>query len=250
MAKLTEEQRLQRAAKRALRAALDAEAEDQRKRERRDLWQREGMCLSWEEYVAGEPCRGCGEPVSDGLGNWWPTLKLSEPERLEYEEAQRAFRERHSECNSAQWGIDGSRVAHCCFCCPPPPIGPRQLERLSALAASWPSAEERKKDLDTWDMTLRCNHVVPFIQHREHTYVSTRVLDCPECGERRGVLSSERIGPAYNEDGLERERAAAEHERLKSELALAEAKLTRQQKSAGAAQSRIDELRRQLSGGP
>ena len=49
-----ERARRQRAAKRALREALDAEAEDRRDRERRELWEREGMRLTWAEYVAGE----------------------------------------------------------------------------------------------------------------------------------------------------------------------------------------------------
>ena len=98
-------------------------------------------------------------------------------------------------------------------------MGPQQMEKLAKLFASWPSREERKKDLDTWDLTLRCDHVVPHIQHREHSYVSASVVDCPECGERRGVVSSERVGPAYRDDGTMRERAAADRERLARELA-------------------------------
>ncbi|MEU3508549.1 hypothetical protein ABZ733_11585 [Streptomyces longwoodensis] len=120
------------------------------------------------------------------------------------------------------------------------------MEKLANLFASWPSREERKKDLDTWDLTLRCDHVVPHIQHREHSYVSTRVVDCPECGERRGVVSSERVGPAYRDDGTIRERAAADRERLARQLAAAEAKLTRQQKNAAATQRRIAELQEEL----
>ena len=42
MAKLTEEQKRQRAAKRALRSALEAEADDRRRRERDEQWEREG----------------------------------------------------------------------------------------------------------------------------------------------------------------------------------------------------------------
>ncbi|MGW7082220.1 hypothetical protein ACWGH2_01810 [Streptomyces sp. NPDC054871] len=120
------------------------------------------------------------------------------------------------------------------------------MEKLAKLFASWPAREERKKDLDTWDLTLRCDHVVPHIQHREHSYVSTRVVDCPECGERRGVVSSERVGPAYRDDGATHERAAADRERLVRELAIAEAKLARQQKNAAATQRRIGELQEDL----
>ncbi|MGW5094136.1 hypothetical protein ACWEQU_20110 [Streptomyces nodosus] len=246
MAKLTEEQRRQRAAKRALRSALDAEADDRRRRERAERWQREGMRLSWAEYVAGEPCRGCGEPMQDELGSWPPLMKLSESEKREYEESDRRFRERHADCRDARWSVSGSRVTHCCFCCPPPPMGPKQIKDLARLFASWPSQEERKKDLDTWNLTLRCDHVVPHIQHREHGHVSTRVVDCPECGERRGVVGSERVGPAYSDDGTIRERAAADRGRLNQELAAAEAKLARQQKNAAATQRRITEIQEEL----
>lgn len=250
MAKLTEEQRLQRAAKRALRAALDAEAEDQQRRERSELWRREGRRLSWEEYKAGEPCRGCGEPMSDRLGNWWPLLKLSEAERREYEEAQQAFREKHSDCKAGQWSIDGSRVGHCGACCPPPPLGPKQIKKLSKIFTTMPSPEERKKDLDVWSLTLRCGHVFSFIQHRSNTYVSVSVVDCPECGARRGVVSSERVGPAYNDNGTSRQRDSAEQARLAQELEANKAKLARQQKSAAATQRRIDEIQTQLPDHP
>ncbi|MGW7082221.1 hypothetical protein ACWGH2_01815 [Streptomyces sp. NPDC054871] len=40
MAKLTEEQKRQQAAKRALRSALDAEADDRRRREQNERWKR------------------------------------------------------------------------------------------------------------------------------------------------------------------------------------------------------------------
>jgi hypothetical protein len=246
MAKLTEEQRRQRAAKRAQRAALDAEAEDQRRRERDDLWKREGTRLTWAEYVAGEPCRGCGSPMKDGLGSWPPLMKMSEQEKREYEEADRRFRERHADCRSGRWTIEGSRLTHCCFCCPPPPLSPKQVESIARIFASV-SRQERKKDLDTWDLTLRCGHVVPYIQHRDNAYVSAHVVDCQDCGERRGVVSSERVGPAYRDDGTIREHASADRERLAQEVAAAEAKLARQQKNAAATQRRITELQERLS---
>ncbi|MFJ6738884.1 hypothetical protein ACIQOU_08245 [Streptomyces sp. NPDC091279] len=188
--------------------------------------------------------------MTDELGSWPPLMKLSAAEKREYEEADQKFRERHADCRDARWAVSGSRVRHCCFCCPPPPMGPKQVEKLARLFASWPSREERKKDLDSWALTLRCDHVVPHIQHRENTRVSTRVVDCPECGERRGVVSSERVGPAYRDDGTIRERVAADRERLARELAAAEAKLTRQQKNAAATQRHIAELQKELGSEP
>ncbi|WP_413103265.1 hypothetical protein [Streptomyces sp. Inha503] len=63
-------------------------------------------------------------------------------------------------------------------------------------------------------------------------------------------MSSERVGPAYRDDGTIRERAAADRERLARELAAAEAKLTRQRKNAAAIQRRIAELQEELGSEP
>jgi hypothetical protein len=176
-------------------------------------------------------------------------MKRSGAENRAYEEADQRFRERHPECRDGRWSVSGSRVAHCCFCCPPPPMGPKQTKRIHELFARSSSQQEGRKDLDCWDLTLRCDHVVPFVQHREHDRVSTDVVGCPECGERRGVVSSERVGPAYREDGTVLLRAAAGREQLARELAAAEAQLARQQASAAATRRRIAELERELRQG-
>ncbi|MEU6416056.1 hypothetical protein [Streptomyces spiralis] len=133
------------------------------------------------------------------------------------------------------------------FLLPTAPMGAKQMKDLASLFASWASQEERKKDLDAWNLTLRCHHVVPHIQHRESSYVSARVVGCQECGERRGVASSERVGPAYRDDGTVRDLAEADRERLAQELAAAKAKLAPQQKNAAATQRRITEMQEELS---
>ncbi|WP_218776438.1 hypothetical protein, partial [Streptomyces viridochromogenes] len=58
---------------------------------------------------------------------------------------------------------------------------------------------------------------------------------------------SERVGPAYRDDGTIREHASADRERLAQEVAAAEAKLARQQKNAAATQRRTTELQERLS---
>lgn len=88
---------------------LEAEADDRRRRERDEQWEREGIRLSWAEYVAGEPCRGCGLPMTNELGSWPPLMKLSEAEKREYEEADQEFRERYTDCRDARWTVNGSR---------------------------------------------------------------------------------------------------------------------------------------------
>lgn len=83
MARMTDEQREQRAMLRARRAAEAAEEEDRRTEERRQQWLREGTYMTWDEIEAGEPCRGCGQPLLDGMGDWPPLL--TEVERLRSE---------------------------------------------------------------------------------------------------------------------------------------------------------------------
>lgn len=246
MVMLTEEQRRQRAAKRAVRAALEAEAEEQRQREKHDRWEREGKRLSWAEYEAGEPCRGCGQPMRDDLGSWPPQMQMSEAQQEAYEEVERTFREQHPDCRAGRWRISGSHVAHCFACCPMAPLGPRQIDGLVRLLSPMPSGEDNRKNLDAWDLTLRCDHVVTHIQHRQATYVSAKVVDCPDCNERRGVINSQRVGPAYNDDGSPRALEAAVRDRLTHELSAAEAKLMRQQKAVAATQHRIAEISKQL----
>ena len=129
-------------------------------------------------------------------------------------------------------------------------MSPQQIEKLGELFASWPSAEERKKDQDAWRLTLTCDHVVRHTQHRDHTYFSTPVVNCPECSGRRGVVHSERIGPAYSDGADPAERAAVDRERLAEELAKAKAKHQRQQQNAATTQRRIEQIEDVLKTGP
>lgn len=116
MAKLTDEQRQHRALARARREALQAEEDDRRCEERRQQWVRDGMYLSYEEYEQGVPCRGCGEPLQDGLGSWPALLKLTDQQRAEHDAYEAAFKERHGGCHTGRWSMEGSRTYHCFLC--------------------------------------------------------------------------------------------------------------------------------------
>ncbi|GAA2451264.1 hypothetical protein ACFPFX_33255 [Streptomyces mauvecolor] len=246
MAKLTEEQRQKRAVDRSRREALQAEERDRQDKERREMWRLKGMYLTWEEYLAGEPCRNCGLVLNDARGSWPGTMHLSPAEKIEYEAEDARFRTRHADCWGARWCISGSRTWHCSTCCPPHPTGPGMAERLSKILASGPSWEERKKHQDAWELTLTCDHTARFVQHREHNRVSPSVVECPECGTRRGIVAAKRIGPAYTDEIALSDREAADKNRLKAELTAAKAKLARQQRSAAETQRRINELEGQL----
>ena len=64
MAKLTDAEKaaraVARAQARAMQAALDAEDRHRRSTEAHERWEREGMYLTREQALAGEPCRSCG----------------------------------------------------------------------------------------------------------------------------------------------------------------------------------------------
>jgi hypothetical protein len=60
--------------------------------------------------------------------------------------------------------MSGHRATHCGYCCPPPPLSERQIEHISQILST---ARTDKKDLDDWDLTLTCDHVVRRTQHRE-----------------------------------------------------------------------------------
>ncbi|TMR37258.1 hypothetical protein [Actinomadura geliboluensis] len=239
MAKLTEEERERRALMRARREALAAEQEDRRREERRQKWVRDGAYLSREEFEAGEPCRGCGEPLLDQRGDRLALAQMTPEQREEHDREEARYLERHSECRSHRWSIQGSRTLHCGYCCPPHPLSHRQIEHISRIFASVKS-EVRKRDLDDWDLTLTCDHMVRVTQHRDHDYYSRRVVDCPTCSARRGVVQAHRIGPTDDAEG--RVRTA----RLVEELQAAEAKLERQNKAITKTQRRIEELGAQL----
>lgn len=232
MAQMISEQGEQRALLRARRAAEAAEEEDRRLEERRRQWQREGAYLSRAELEAGELCRGCGQPLLDGLGGWYP-LKLNQltPEqRAEYDRADVLFRDRHGDCRSHRWSLSGHRATHCGYCCPPPPLSDRQIEQIAQILSS---ARVRTQDLDAWDLTLTCEHVVRRTQHRDHDRYTPAVTDCPACGTRRGVVIAQRVGPADD-----RNRQVV-RDRLVGELAAAQAKLDRQRKAIKATERGI-----------
>lgn len=239
MGKLTEEQRQQRARARSHRAALQAEEDDQRREAKREQWEREGTYLSREEFEAGHPCRGCGEPILDGLGDRPPLLRMTPEERAEHEAAEARYKERHGECRAGPWTVSGSRTQHCCHCCPFPPMSEAQAKAIAEILFS-PKTD--KRDLDDWDLTLTCDHTVRRTQHRDHQYYSTSVAACPTCGKRRGVVEAVHIGPTDDPEG------EMQRERLAAELRAAETKRERQRKAAAKTEQRIAEITRELGG--
>lgn len=46
-------------------------------------WDANGTQLTRDEIEAGVACRGCGQPIIDGLGDWPSIVKLTEQEKRE-----------------------------------------------------------------------------------------------------------------------------------------------------------------------
>ncbi|MCP9207183.1 hypothetical protein [Streptomyces cucumeris] len=235
---MTEEQRQQRARARARSAALEAEEDDRRREEKNEEWKREGTYLSREEFEAGHPCRGCGEPILDGRGNQPPLLRMTPEEQAEHDAEEARYKERHGECRAVRWTMSGSRTQHCGHCCPPPPISEKQREVIAELL----SHKTDKRELDDWDLILTCDHTVRRTQHRDHQHYSIPVARCPACGQRRGVVEAVHIGPTEDPKGEVR------RERLDAELRKAKAKLERQRKAAAKTEQQVDELAGKLGG--
>jgi hypothetical protein len=238
MAQTTDEQREQLALLRARRAAEAAEEEDRRTEERRQQWQREGAYMSRAEMEAGEPCRGCGQPLLDGAGDWSPLLQLTPEQRAEYDQADAAFREQHADCRAARWSLSGHRTSHCFYCCPPPPMSAQQIEEVARILSS---TRVRAEDLDAWDLTLTCDHVVRRTQHRDHgDRCSAAVAECPTCARRRGIVMARRAGPADGQSGQ------VARDRLTADLTAARTKLDKQRKAVKVTERRVADLARKL----
>jgi hypothetical protein len=144
MAKLTEEQKAARAMTRKRNEAVRAEEEHARRQANRRDWEERGLRLTYEELVAREPCRGCGVAILDGLEPFPGTGYLTPEQRVEYDAREAAYRERHGECRAHRWSMGGSRQLHCGFCCPPPPLSPRQIGDLTRLMAGWKKPDRRR----------------------------------------------------------------------------------------------------------
>ncbi len=91
----------------------------------------DGTELSWEEYAAGAPCRGCGQPLltAQEAPEWHTkgTMYYTEDEQAEAAAYEAEFRARHPLCHAFRWTLAGRLGEHCMRCCPPPPLSPEQM---------------------------------------------------------------------------------------------------------------------------
>lgn len=187
---LTDEQKRARAEARrrseATRAEADAHLQEAKHRE----WRDKDMFLTREQAAAGEPCRGCGLPVIDGLGSFPPLMHLTPKHRLDYDAAEAQYQAIHSDCQAHRWSMQGSRATHCGFCCPPIPPSDAQLEAVAQILRGHVRREE---ELDVWELLLTCGHRTKHEVHHTQRYWVRSTVRCADCGVTRGVVTSERI---------------------------------------------------------
>lgn len=170
---LTEEQKEARAEKRRMTVALKEDVRAHRDEAKRREWREKGMYLTREQAAAGEPCRGCGLPVTDNLGNWPGSMYLTPEQKVGYDADQARYKEMHPDCNAHRWSMTGSRVTHCDYCCPPLPLAPSRIENIQRILTRRPRREE---EFDAWERTLTCGHIVKQIMH--HTNQHPEPFDC------------------------------------------------------------------------
>lgn len=233
MAKLTDEQKAERAAKGQMANALKEEERAHRNEAKRREWEENGMYLTHEQAAAGKPCRGCGLPVIDNLGDWPGTMHLTPEQKTEYDADQARYTEMHADCHAHRWSMSGSRATHCGYCCPPIPISREQYEYIQRIFANSPRREE---ELDVWERTLTCGHVVQQSVHHTNQHPSFSTAWCSSCEMTRGVVTSTKTVEAAT-------RMADAKRKRDDELFRAERELKKAEKIAREARARLAALK-------
>lgn len=151
--------------------------------------------LTWEEYLAGRACPGCGRPYRDDE-HWESkgTMYFTDQERARYEAEEARFRQDHPDCGSHRHSVSGSLTTHCGKCCPPPPLSPEQIDTIGKLLGTpTPPAH-----LMNWRLRLYCGHIVELTAHYTHKTLHgafTGSISCPECGlDPAVIVDGEAIG--------------------------------------------------------
>lgn len=142
--------------------------------------------LTWDAYVAGAPCPGCGLPYSDEEPwEFRGTMYMSAEERVRYDAEQARFNEAHGQCHAIRHSVSGSLTTHCGKCCPPPPLSPDQIEAIGRiLRPILGKPTTRPHELMRWRVRLYCGHVVEKTAHYTHKRLHgafTGSMACPEC---------------------------------------------------------------------
>lgn len=229
---LAEEQKKALDAKRRMTAALKEESRAPRRGEATGV-AGEGDVPDSRAGRGWRAMSGCGLPIIDSLGNWPGTMYLTAEQRVEYNADQERYKEMHPDCDAHRWSMSGSRATHCGYCCPSIPMSRAQFDHIHRIFTSSPRREE---ELDIWERTLACGHVVEQSVHHANPHPSFSTALCPECQMTRGVVTSTKT--------VEASARKAEAERNHDDrVARAERELKMAEKAAVEARKKLNELR-------
>jgi hypothetical protein len=239
MVKMTEEQKAQRMAARRRAEAEAEEARELRREAKRREWVEKSMYLTYDEMMAGMPCRGCGEILWDGKGKpFVPINNRTEEDQREIDEAEAKFQELHPDCHEGRWSMPASSTLHCHLCCPSSPMSPTQREKIRNLF----SVTVSPRSLNRWELTLTCDHVVETTANKESTYPFGYTWRCDQCGRPRGIISRRMLGPTEvpEEPGPKSLTATEQRRRetLRRNLAKVQAELASLEAKAAAAEAK------------
>lgn len=174
--------------------------------------------LTWDEYIAGRPCPGCGLPYRDEE-RWESrgTMHMSADERARYDAEDTRFNEAHGECHAVRHSDSGSLTTHCGKCCPMP-LSPGQIEAVGRLLGR----PKPRHELMRWRVRLYCGHVVEKRAHYTHKTLQaafTGSTACPECGlDPATIVDGQAVGLAGEPPGAPKPAAVAPRKPTKAEL--------------------------------
>jgi hypothetical protein len=115
--------------------------------------------LTWEEFIGGVPCQGCGRPflgddTSQRDGESWSEYRA----RMEPIEAE--FKSSHPD-HGTRWTVGGGPF-HCRRCCASHPLSPEQIRQISQIMnppSSPPAPEVQVRLCKTCRKPLEGDHV-------------------------------------------------------------------------------------------
>ncbi|MEV0573109.1 hypothetical protein AB0H79_11480 [Micrococcus luteus] len=112
-------------------------------------------------------------------------------------------------------------------------MSPEQYENISRILLSSPRREE---ELDLWERTLTCGHVIEQSVHHTNQCPSFSTARCPECELTRGVVSSAKTVEAAA-------RMAEAKRTLDNQVARAERELKKAEKVAAEVRKKLAKLK-------
>ncbi|WP_280198210.1 hypothetical protein [Nocardia cyriacigeorgica] len=153
--------------------------------------------LTWDAYVDGAPCPGCGLPYRDEESfEFRGTMNLTDDARVRYDAEEARFKAAHGDCAAIRHSVFGSLTMHCGRCCPTPPLSPQRIASIGRILGKPTPPNE----LMRWRLRLFCGHIVEMRAHYTHKTLHsafTGSVKCSECGaDPATIVDGEAIGLA------------------------------------------------------